>query len=84
MVDEIFENVLDVLNELAEDTSLSKNLKKVIDNVTAILKQRGEVKMLANKALQELEELSDDSATDPYVRTQIWNIISLLEKICSC
>ena len=32
-----------------------------------------------NKALHELEEVAEDTNMQPYTRTQIWNVVSLLE-----
>jgi len=34
-----------------------------------------------NKALHELEEIADDINLQPFTRTQLWNIVSILEKI---
>jgi uncharacterized protein (UPF0147 family) len=34
-----------------------------------------------DKAQQELEEISADANLQPFTRTQLWNIVSLLETI---
>jgi len=77
------ENILDILNELKEDDSISKNFKKVIDNVLNILNKCDNKKLSCDKALSELEKISDDSSVDPSLRTQVWNIIHMLENISS-
>ena len=35
----------------------------------------------ANKALQELDDLSEDPNVPSYLRPQIWNIVSQLETL---
>lgn len=74
-------NVLEVLTEVAEDSIVPKNVKNKISKVISILKEDTEMSLKISKALQELEEISDDSNLQPFTRTQIWNIISMLEKI---
>jgi len=75
--------VIDIMQDLQEDSSTSKSLKKVIEDVLKLLKQEGDIRMLCSKALEEFEKISDDSSIDPYMRTQIWNIVSMLENISS-
>ncbi|MBU0461926.1 MAG: UPF0147 family protein, partial [Nanoarchaeota archaeon] len=38
-----------------------------------------ELSIRINKALSELDEISDDTNLQAYTRTQIWNIASMLE-----
>ncbi len=76
-------DILDVLKELAEDSTVPKNVKNKVSEVIEILKDDSEMSLKISKALQELEEISDDSNLQPFTRTQIWNITSMLEKINS-
>lgn len=72
------------LSELMDDPSISKSLKRSLENVINILKNNDDIKIKCNKALQELEGVSDDISIDSYMRTQIWNIVSLLEEVSLC
>ena len=73
--------VIEVLEDLEKDMSVPKNVKDQIKTTIDALKEEKDVKISVNKALHELDEIADDPNLQPYTRTQIWNIVSLLEKI---
>ena len=75
------ESVEPMLNELKEDATVPKNVKLKIDKVIGILKKNSEATIKASKALNELEEVADDVNLESYTRAQVWNLISILEKI---
>jgi len=75
------EEIIAVIQELCEDTTLPKNIKIKFQEITNSLKQKGEKSIKVNKALSDLDEIADDSNLQPFVRTQIWNIVSMLEKV---
>jgi uncharacterized protein (UPF0147 family) len=75
------EGILEAIHDLREDNTVPKNLKNKLGNVTNILKEDTELSIKINKALNELEDVSDDVNLQPYVRTQIWNIVSMLETV---
>ena len=60
---------------------IPKNIKIKIKSIINILKGDIELSIKINKALNELDEISNDANLEPYTRTQIWNIVSILEKI---
>ena len=73
--------IIEAMEEFTDDTSVPKNIKIRIDSIIEELKGDKEDSIKINRALQELEEISDDSNLQSYNRTQIWNLISLLESI---
>ncbi|MFP4568066.1 MAG: UPF0147 family protein [Candidatus Woesearchaeota archaeon] len=75
--------VLDLLEELQEDTSVSKNVKLKIQSMRQELKEasKDNLSLIVNKILSDLEELSSDVNIPMFVRTQIWSITSLLESL---
>lgn len=80
---EKLENVLGAIAELQEDSTLPKNIKTKLDLVTGLLKEeKCDRLIMINKALDEIEELSNDINIQPYTRTQLWNLISMLESLC--
>lgn len=81
MEDERIQSILEVLGELEQDNTVPRNIKNKIGEVIKILKQDEELSIRINKALSELDEVSDDSNMQPYTRTQIWNVVSALEMI---
>jgi len=75
------EQAVNLLSGLKGETAVPKNVRIKIDDALRILQGDEEVTTKANKVLSELEEIADDVNLDPYNRTQIWDIISGLEKI---
>ena len=73
--------VIQALQELEEDSSIPKNLKLKISNTIGLLRAESEVSIKVNKALNELEEIAEDVNMQPFTRSQIFNIVSLLEVV---
>lgn len=72
-------NVIEAIQELLEDNTLPKNVKEKLNNIINHLKTNGELSLKLDKALHDLEGISEDSNIQTYTRTQIWNIVSMLE-----
>ena len=81
MEDQRVQNVILALQELIEDNTVPKNVRNKVEGIIQILKEETDIQIGINKALQELDEISDDTNIQAYTRTQIWNIASLLEMI---
>lgn len=77
------EDVGHMLNEIKDDLTVPKNVRARIEKVIEILSEAKEMPIKISKALNELEEVADDVNLQSYTRTQIWNVISELEKIKS-
>lgn len=73
--------VLTSLSEIKEDITVPKNVRSKIESVIVILKEDTELSIKINKTLNDLDEISNDVNLQSYTRTQIWNAISLLEKL---
>ena len=74
-------DVIDVLVEICEDSTNPKNLKDKMDHIINILKEKVDNSIKVNRALDELDELVNDNNMQQFTRTQIWNVVSMLEKI---
>ncbi|MFP4423977.1 MAG: UPF0147 family protein [Candidatus Woesearchaeota archaeon] len=74
-------NIIEFLHELEDDNTIPRNVKTKITSVIQILEDEGDQGMNINRALDELEKISNDTNMQPFTRTQIWNIVSLLENI---
>jgi len=73
--------VSDSLIGLKDDSSLPKNIKEKIEGIIIILNDGSESSIKVNKVLDILEDVADDSNLEPYTRTEILNVVSLLEKL---
>ena len=78
--DEISE-VVEQFEMLKEDGGVPRNIKLKIDLMISALKEQVDVSIRVNKVLTELDEISEDVNLQSFMRTQIWNIVSMLEKI---
>lgn len=72
------DEVIGRLEELKEEFDSNKKLKEKMDTVIAIL--RKDQDLVIDKALLELEELNSMSLPS-YHRTQLWDVVSLLESL---
>ena len=73
--------IIEILEDLGNDGTVPRNVKDKIKNTIEALKQETDLKISVNKALYNLDEIADDPNLQSYTRSQIWNIVSLLEKI---
>lgn len=73
--------VLDKFSELLADTTVPRNIKSRIEDIMGVLKEKKELSIKVNKALNDLDEIASDVNLQQYTRTQLWNIISMLEKL---
>jgi uncharacterized protein (UPF0147 family) len=73
--------VIGVLNELENDSTVPRNVKVKIANAAKALSDESELSIRVHKALNELDEISDDANMQPYTRTQVWNVVSILETL---
>ncbi len=80
-MNEQIEEIVEILEELRDDNTVPRNVKEKVRLTIGVLKSNNEVTINVNKALQELDEIADDPNLQAYTRTQIWNIVSLLEKV---
>ena len=75
------ENAIVKLNELKEDSMTPKNLKEKLQSVIDVLQCKEESSIRINKALDILDNISNENNIQSYTRTQLWNIVSMLESI---
>jgi uncharacterized protein (UPF0147 family) len=73
--------ILGLLNEIIEEPSTPKNVKEKMIELSKLLNADSDVSMKVHKVLNELDEIVNDSNMQQFTRTQIWNVVSLLEKI---
>jgi len=81
MSDENLDEIFEFLNELKDDNTISKNVREKISNIINVLSEDSELSLRVNKVMQNLDEISEDISLPSYTRTQIWNIVTLLENI---
>ena len=79
--EERIKKVIEALRTLQDDSTVPKNLKNKLEETIKILSEDEEPSIRVNKALNELDEINDYTNIQSHTRTQIWNIVSLLEAV---
>lgn len=75
------EDIIRNLSEIQEDGSVPKNVRIKVEAIANTLKDSAELSIRINRALNELDGLASDANLQSYIRTQIWNVMSVLEKL---
>jgi len=74
--------VMEVLDQLAEDTSVPRNIRRgATDAKALLLKKENALDVRVASATMILDELANDPNIPLHGRTLIWNIISQLETV---
>jgi uncharacterized protein (UPF0147 family) len=76
-----FSQVIEALKEMDQDPTLQKNVKDKIEIIFQIIEEDEDSRIKVDKIMHELDELSDNANLQAYTRTQIWNLVSLLENV---
>jgi len=76
-------DVMEIVNEIVEDPTLPKNIKIKLEDITSCLKdvKPKDLRLRADKCIHELDEVSSDVNLQPFVRTQLWSVVSMLEAL---
>lgn len=71
--------ILDLLLQLEQDITIPRNIRTKIKTTLDLLDENTDFAIRIDKSLQELDEIVEDPNVPSYARTQIWNVMSLLE-----
>jgi uncharacterized protein (UPF0147 family) len=80
--DEKLKQVMEVLDQLAEDTSVPRNIRRGASEAKdLLLKEEDALDVRVASAIFMMDELANDPNIPLHGRTLIWNIISQLETV---
>lgn len=81
-VEQKIRQVYDLISPLLEDVAVPRNIRKAITEAREkILTEKDNPEVAVANTIYLLEEVSNDINMPLHARTDIWNIISELEKI---
>ncbi len=80
-VKEDLTEIMQAIDDMQQDTSIPKNIKNKLATVISILNQAEDLSVRLNRALHELDDVADDANIEPFTRTQVWNLVSMLESM---
>ncbi|MBS3157704.1 UPF0147 family protein [Candidatus Woesearchaeota archaeon] len=81
MAEERVQDIIAVIKEVQEDSTVPKSIKLKLQKMVEILSENTDISIKVNKTLHELEMIDGDNNTDSFVRTQLMNIASMLENV---
>ena len=73
------ESINKLLDEVNDDRTVPRNIRNMVIEAKSNLNGKQELAVRINSAISILDEVSNDSNIPTYTRTQIWNIVSMLE-----
>ncbi|MBI4393242.1 MAG: UPF0147 family protein [Euryarchaeota archaeon] len=80
--DEKVRQITELIDQLIEDTSVPRNIRRGADTAKKVLANKTEAfDVRVAKAVSSLDELANDPNIPLHGRTLIWNIISALESL---
>ena len=76
----MFENVTQVLEQVSKDRTVPRNIRlKCEESIKILQNSKEELAIRINTVISMLDEVSNDPNIPMYTRTQVWNIVSMLE-----
>ncbi len=81
MSEQQIKEVVGLMDVMIEDSSVPKNIRKVVGDARIHLLSNEEANTRISSAVQALVGVSEDINMPMHTRTQIWTILSALESI---
>ncbi|MEM3555204.1 MAG: UPF0147 family protein [Candidatus Micrarchaeia archaeon] len=76
------EQIITMMEQVENDTSIPKNVRKAVTDAKEKLKSKeGDLRTRASAAIYLLDEVSNDINMPMHARTQIWTIMGALETV---
>lgn len=73
--------IINMIDNVLEDTSVPKNIRKALAEAKVRLRGSEEVIVQVSAAIYLIEPVSEDVNMPAHARTQVWSIVSALEAI---
>jgi len=81
MADDKVREILSLMDMVVEDTSVPKNIRKVVQEAREHLKSQEELTTRISSAIYSLDGVDEDINMPMHARTQVWTILSALESM---
>lgn len=69
-----------LLEQIVNDRTVPKNIRKAAEDSKASLDSTQAEQVKISTAIHILDEITNDPNMPTYTRTQIWNVVSMLEQ----
>lgn len=82
MTQEAIQEALDALSMLRSDEGVPRNVRaRIGDIISTLQSSQVDMPIKVNKSLSELDMIAEDINLQAFIRTQVWNVSSILEKV---
>jgi len=78
----MFESIIPLIQQIADDRTVPRNIRtKCEESVKILQNDKEDVAVRINTVISSMDDVSNDPNIPMYTRTQIWNIVSVLESM---
>jgi uncharacterized protein (UPF0147 family) len=81
VANEDLKEVSEMLGRIIEDRTVPRNIRNAAESAIDALNSDGARELKISTAVQTLDDIINDPNMPMYTRTQIWNIVSMLEQL---
>ena len=76
------EDIIQSLSQIMQDRTVPRNIRKGCEEcVTHLSDEEEDIRVRVNACISILDEVSNDPNIPSYTRTNVWNVVSMLESI---
>ena len=79
-MNERLKQAIEFLDQIVNDRTVPRNIREVVEDSKTALNSNQEPEVKISTAINMLDEVINDPNMPMYTRTQIWNIVSILEE----
>jgi len=76
-----YKPVIEMMDRIINDRTVPRNIRQAVEDAKNSLFSKEPEELRISSAITTLDEITNDPNMPLYTRTQIWNIVSLLEQI---
>ena len=73
--------ISEMLGTIVNDRTVPKNIRAAVEEAKTVVEGSAAVELKISTAISTIDDIINDSNMPMYTRTQIWNIVSMLEQI---
>ncbi len=73
--------ISEMLGTIVNDRTVPKNIRAAVEEAETVIEGTAAVELKISTAISTLDDIINDPNMPMYTRTQIWNIVSMLEQI---
>ena len=78
----MFEEVINLIQQVANDRTVPRNIRtKCEESIETLKDEKEDAAVRINTVISSMDEISNDPNIPTYTRTQIWNIVSIMESM---